>query len=269
MMTEYFNKMQSLGEEMAAAGLRLDDDELVEYILTGLDFEYNPIVSSVLARSKSLTLSELYAQLLAFETRLKLMGQRLNASSVNMAGRGRSGFGRGFGRGGNRGRGQPAGRGRGGNHGAGAGQRGGGQRCNFNNSHDNRPPCQICYKPGHTAEWCWHRFEEAYEPEQKQVAAATTSYNVDPNWYTDSRATDHITTELDKLTIHNKYQGGEQVHTANGASMKISHLGKSIIRTPYRHLLLNKVLHVPSTTKNLISVHRFTSDNNVFIEFHP
>jgi hypothetical protein len=126
-MTEYFNKMRSLGEEMAAAGRRLDDDELVEYILTGLDFEYNPIVSSVLARSESLTLSELYAQLLAFETRLELMGQGSNASLVNMAGRGRVGFGRGFGRGGNRGRGQPAGRGRGGNHGAGAGQRGGGQ----------------------------------------------------------------------------------------------------------------------------------------------
>jgi hypothetical protein len=40
-MTEYFNKMWSLREKMAAAGRRLDDDELIEYVLTGLDFDYN------------------------------------------------------------------------------------------------------------------------------------------------------------------------------------------------------------------------------------
>jgi hypothetical protein len=114
-MTEYFNKMQSLGEEMATAGRRLDDEELVEYILTSLDFDYNPIVSSVLSRSDSMTLSELYAQLLAFKTCLELMGQGSHVSSANMAGRGSSGFGRGFGRGGNRGRGQPVGHGRSGN----------------------------------------------------------------------------------------------------------------------------------------------------------
>jgi hypothetical protein len=164
-MTEYFNKMRSLGEEMAAAGRRLEDDELVEYILIGLDFDYNPIVSSVLSRSDSMPLSELYAQLLAFETHLELMGQGSHVSLDNMAGRGCGAFGRGFGRGGNRGRGQPTGRGCSGNRGAGASQRGGGQCRNFNNGHDNRPPCQIRYKTGHTVERCWHWFEEGYEPE--------------------------------------------------------------------------------------------------------
>src|SRR4051812_25158106 len=36
-----------------------------------------------------------------------------------------------------------------------------------------------------------------------------------------------------------------------------------------KNLYLNKILHVPQTAKNLVSVHRFTRDNNVFIEFHP
>lgn len=31
----------------------------------------------------------------------------------------------------------------------------------------------------------------------------------------------------------------------------------------------NNVLHVPFATKNLASVHKFTKDNDVFIEFHP
>jgi hypothetical protein len=37
----------------------------------------------------------------------------------------------------------------------------------------------------------------------------------------DSGATDQITSELDKVTIHDKYHGKEQVHTANGACMRI------------------------------------------------
>jgi hypothetical protein len=47
--------------------------------------------------------------------------------------------------------------------------------------------------------------------------------------------------------------------------MEISRVGTSIIPTPCRNL----VLHVPAATKNLISVHKFTLDNDMFIEFHP
>jgi hypothetical protein len=56
---------------------------------------------------------------------------------------------------------------------------------------------------------------------------------VDTNWYADSGATDHITSELDKLAIRDKYNGGEKVRTANGANMEeISYTGKSFIHTP-------------------------------------
>jgi hypothetical protein len=51
--------------------------------------------------------------------------------------------------------------------------------------------------------------------------------------------------------------------------MEISHVGHSIIHTPNRDLNLKNILHVPSTKKNLLSVHRLTLDNNVFFEFHP
>jgi hypothetical protein len=33
------------------------------------------------------------------------------------------------------------------------------------------------------------------------------SYGVDTNRYTDTAATDHLTSELDKLTTHEKYKG--------------------------------------------------------------
>jgi hypothetical protein len=68
--------------------------------------------------------------------------------------------------------------------------------------------------------------------------------------------------------VREKYSGQEQIHTANGG-MQISHVDHSTLSTPYGNLLLKNVLHVPSAKKNLVSIHRFTSDNHVFIEYHP
>jgi hypothetical protein len=51
--------------------------------------------------------------------------------------------------------------------------------------------------------------------------------------------------------------------------MRISHIGQAIIPTPSKILHLHNVLHVPSVKKNLLSVPRFTHDNNVLVEFHP
>jgi len=59
------------------------------------------------------------------------------------------------------------------------------------------------------------------------------------------------------------------VHTANDAGMRINQTGQSFVRTPDRNLILNNVLYVPEASKNLASVHRLTSDNHAFIEYHP
>jgi len=85
----------------------------------------------------------------------------------------------------------------------------------------------------------------------------------------DTGATDHITSELDKLIVHDKYHGGEQVQTASGSGMRISHVGHGILRSPRTNLHLKNILHVPDASKNLLSVNRFTRDNGVFLEFHP
>lgn len=42
----YYNKMKGITDEMAAAGKEIEDDNLIGYILNGLDSEYNPFVSS-------------------------------------------------------------------------------------------------------------------------------------------------------------------------------------------------------------------------------
>jgi hypothetical protein len=51
---------------------KLDDEELISYILAGLDYEYNSLVSSIAARVEPVTLGDMYSQLLAFEMRLEL-----------------------------------------------------------------------------------------------------------------------------------------------------------------------------------------------------
>jgi hypothetical protein len=115
---------------------------------------------------------------------------------------------------------------------------------------------------------CFKRFDPNYMGEERN-ANATYLYGVDSNWYADSRATYHVTGDLNKLAIKDSYQGGDQIYTASGSGMHIKNISYSIIHTPYSDLHLNNVLHVPQSSKNLASVHRFTSNNNVFFELHP
>jgi hypothetical protein len=93
-VVEYLAKMQGLANDMAAAEKALDNEDLVQYILFGLDAQLIPI-----------TVSELVAQMISFEARIDLRSNGSSSSSVNFAKRGRGGFGRepggrGYGRGG-------------------------------------------------------------------------------------------------------------------------------------------------------------------------
>jgi hypothetical protein len=128
--------------------------------------------------------------------------------------------------------------------------------------------CEICKKHGHSASDCWWRHADD-KKDNCEKSANLASYGVDTNWYPDTGATEHITSELNKLLIANKYHGQDKVHTADGTGMEISHIGDSILSTPHGSFKLKNILHIPNASKNLLSVHRFTLDNHVFIEFHP
>lgn len=71
-ITVYYAKMRAIGDELAAAGKPIEDEEMVTAILTGLDYDYNAIVSSVLGRADQISLSELYSQLMSYETHLQM-----------------------------------------------------------------------------------------------------------------------------------------------------------------------------------------------------
>ena len=98
----------------------------------------------------------------------------------------------------------------------------------------------------------------------------TPSYHVEHPWYMDTGASEHITNEVNKLSMKEPYQGTDRVHTANGSGMRIHHVGHATIPTSSsRSLQLRNVLHVPSVKINLLYVPRFTYVNHVLVEFHP
>jgi hypothetical protein len=99
--------------------------------------------------------------------------------SSYVANRGRGGRGRGGGGHNNSSRGRGSGR----------GQESSRPRQPRSNFRDQR--CQVCFKKGHAANECWHRFDENYVPDDKLVGAAYNSYDVDTNWYMDPV---HLTT---------------------------------------------------------------------------
>jgi hypothetical protein len=100
--------------------------------------------------------------------------------------------------------------------------------------------------------------------------ATTTSYKEDPNWYNDTGASDHKTSDLDRLAVCECYNGGGQVQVSNGAGLRIlCTTGHSLINTTTRPLVLRNILHVPEISKHLLSAHNFSHDNDVFFKYHP
>jgi hypothetical protein len=62
-----------------------------------------------------------------------------------------------------------------------------------------------------------------------------------------------------------KHGGQEKIQSANGLGMRISYIVNSTLQTLERNLHLNNVRLVQN---NLLSVHRLTTDNSIFIEYH-
>jgi hypothetical protein len=252
---------------LAAIGKRIEDEEFISYLLQGLPSDYDSLITSITTRPDAYSVSDVYAHLLNYEIRhehYNSLGQLSLVNNVNrVAGRGGGNAGNIFGRSGG-----PGGRGRGG------GRRGRGGRQpptrSAGSNNDNGSPCQICGKGNHDALQCWHRFDQAYQAENiiKQEVVVTHGYVVDPNWYMDSGATDHITCDLDRLTTKERYTRGDQVQVANGAGLSISHVDHSSITGLNRPLYLNHVLYVPKINKHLISVRKLAIDNNAYVQLH-
>ena len=85
----------------------------------------------------------------------------------------------------------------------------------------------------------------------------------------DSTTSHHITGDLTNLSIHNEYDGTDEVILGDGSGLTVSHIGYLELHSPNRTFILSDTLCVPNLSKNLIFVHHLTKQNNVVVEFHP
>jgi hypothetical protein len=133
--------------------------------------------------------SELYSQMLSYEQHVdKQSSGHYTNTHANAASRGRGGP---WTRGGSNTVG--CGRGCGNGRGPGRGSLTSANHGSYSNSNyyrgsssfdgQNRPRCQVYFKPGHTTNICWYRFDEDYVPDGRLIGAASSSIAADLNWY--------------------------------------------------------------------------------------
>ena len=125
------------------------------------------------------------------------------------------------------------------------------------------PKCQICDELGHIAKHCPHL--HFVEPTANYVA---TSPATNPKWLIDSGVSHNIIGDLANLSIHFEYNDTDEVVIGDGSGLHVSHVGSLVLKSPTHTFHLNDTICVPNIRKNLIFVHHFTSQNNVFVEFH-
>lgn len=106
---------------------------------------------------------------------------------------------------------------------------------------------------------------------EMSVMIAAPSSAFDSTWFPDSGATNHITPDPNNVINKPTYAGSDHIHVGGGASVAIHNIGFSSFQSKFNSkvLSLKHLIHVPSITKNLLSVSKFASYNLVFFEFFP
>lgn len=90
-------------------------------------------------------------------------------------------------------------------------------------------------------------------------------------WYADSGAGSHMSADAGILSTTSppNLSTPSSIIVGNGALLPVTAIGSRTFSFPHRNLVLNNVLVSPHIIKNLISIRRFTTDNNCSIEFDP
>lgn len=73
-----------------------------------------------------------------------------------------------------------------------------------------------------------------------------------------------MTSDASILNNTTPYTGSSNVMIGNGKLLSITHTGDAILSTPTKNFQLKKILHIPSLKANLLSIAKFTKDNNCF-----
>ncbi|KAK1664095.1 hypothetical protein QYE76_052254 [Lolium multiflorum] len=230
-ITDYYNKVRELADTLASIGQPLRDSEFTSYVVNGLDEEYNGLIEVFNERATTSPMPphELYQRLLNTEQRVEARpGRRERGGHEDVS--------------------------------ALAANKGGARPPSYtaptsgktyipknsapppDHSGGGRPQrtCQLCGRDGHLASKCHHRFQRSFlgisndgkdtRNNARQAAMAdrptpqgqqgNTQTYVDPHWYMDTGATDHLTSELGKLHTRDAYHGSDKLTRSNNEAQQ-------------------------------------------------
>lgn len=269
-MRDYIQRKRSIADSLEENLQPVSEEDLIGHILNGLDSSYNPFITSFMMTGTDLKVDTLIGLLFREEDRIardlaRQATMQLQApilpehptpspSANTMS---RSG-GRHF---------------NSSSSGSSNGPRQ--QESRHHDSRRRRPQCQLCNKPGHEAIDCWQRGNQVDFPsrrpnprdtqKQAHMAEFNSPSTIDPSWYFDTGATDHVSPDVRKVATSEDYSGTDKLQVGNGNQLSISHIGSCSLH----NLKLPNVVIAPRLTKHLISVFKLCRDNNVMMEFWP
>jgi hypothetical protein len=99
--------------------------------------------------------------------------------------------------------------------------------------------------------------------------APPTQYQGGGGWYMDTDTGAHMTNDLGNLSSIRPAPSSSHIIVGNNALLSVWQLGSTTIPSSHKSMSLFNIMISPGLIKNLISIHAFTCDNWVFIEFDP
>ncbi|XP_019191716.1 PREDICTED: uncharacterized protein LOC109186244 [Ipomoea nil] len=257
---DYLGRCKMIAEALSLAGRPLSDEEQILYVLRGLRPEFRTMVNSLTATGASVTLTQLSDFLQAQE----FIHEDDFAVGESAGGGGSpAAFYAGRGRHGDQQHGNRGGRGRQ-NRGGRNGQNGGRQ------GRGGGPRFQICRSHGHTALYCYKRYADRPAGHANVAVSGESAVHGADAWYPDTGASSHATPDEQMLNHSETYTGGDVLKIGNGTGLDVSRIGHTVIHSNSnsKSLSMSNILCVPNLTLPLLSVYRFTNENDVYFEFH-
>lgn len=76
---DYFHKVKSMTDIMTSIGHPLQEEEIVSYLLSGLGSDYDSLVIAVSTCSELISLNDLYAHLISYNSAFQISSLANNA----------------------------------------------------------------------------------------------------------------------------------------------------------------------------------------------